>query len=197
MRLLAVAAALGLAAVPPAAAEPVPAGLPCLHAVVHGSFPPDQWQGVLSGGPVAAPGAEVTVVCTVVDVPTGEVLATAASVPGPGVAAVVAPVAFAFSEPAYAVCTAVTVDGTAWTWDGQDWVPGPASCRQPPPIDPWSLLDQCMSLDCGPLGFLYGAVDETLCPAFAAVPDVPGVLETRDDGDVDVLGEPFYLCPPY
>ena len=43
--------------------------------------------------------------------------------------------------------------------------------------------------DCG-LGTL-------ICTATAAAPDVPGIVDTNEQGDVYLAGEPFWGCPPY
>ena len=44
-------------------------------------------------------------------------------------------------------------------------------------------------------------VDPVLCPIFVTlggvIPDVPGVLEINGQGDVFLLGDPFWDCPPY
>lgn len=154
------------------------------------------WQGVLAAGPVSAPGSVVEVTCEVVSWETHAVVASVASGPRQDVAFAADVVTYPESDLGEYLCTTVVVDGTSWRQgDDGTWTPGGRSCREslrvPPPPD------QCLSLECGPLGFLYGALDRTLCPVFATLPDVPGVVEFADDGDIDVAGEPFWDCPPY
>jgi hypothetical protein len=162
---------------------------------------PETFHGVLYGGPLRAAGSAVTITCSVaVNAPrhADPAVATESSDPGPGVA-VLAPRRLSYTaedwDSVY-LCTAATVDGTAWYWDdvAAAWSTDPASwCEdttdyrtEPPP-------EWCFET----LSCVEPLVDQMVCPVFAAVPSVPGVLDVEYDGDLHVAGEPFWDCPPY
>lgn len=195
---------LALAAWLPAAAGAAPGAPPeggrCRFLAVSGTDQesPDRFEGAVYGGPLAAPGAAVTITCSITvnggrhtDPPA--VSETA----GPAADAVVlAPRAMSYVGLEWDVvhlCTAAIVDGTAWYWDARTeaWSADPAStCERSREIPPE------VPIVC--IGTLWEClVDPTACRTFASLPSVPGVAELGPDGDVHVAGEPFWDCPPY
>jgi hypothetical protein len=143
--------------------------------------------------------------------------------PGVGVLAPAAVSYRAGDADPVAVCTSATVGATTWHWDGAAWttdsgascpasglpgrdvlvavleaLPEPARavvgyvlCLAYPSWGPRTTCDVTEVLDS------LAAADAVVCPVLAALPGVPGVVEVRPDGDVYVLGELFWDCPPY
>ena len=166
------------AALPVPAHAQAPSGDGC-HWVLLGTGD-DIWRGVLDGGPVDAPGATVEVTCEIVDAWTQEVLATVTS--GPQQDRAVAFGAVQYRETGNysdTICTTAVVDGVEWHPDGDGWTTADVPC----PYAGETLPDeQCLSLECGPIGSL----DPHLCPVLAA---------TVGDEQGDVEG--VWDCPPY
>ncbi len=205
---------------PPAAraADPPLAGHPCTWDVVSlaGSA---TWTGTIYGGPIVAPGAAVSMRCSIHlndSTHSGAAVVSASSLPGPGVTALEPrPITYvAESADIHVICTEATVDATTWYLSAGGWTTNPdSSCVLPDDLDNvFGLLPE-------PVAFLVGAVlcllnptsvcdiigpfwvevvDPTICPALVALaPGVPGVVDIRPDGDVSVNGEHWYDCPPY
>jgi hypothetical protein len=156
---------------------------------------------------------------------TGPAVATA-TVSGAGSSVAVAgPATITYDAESWdlvALCSEATVDGTDWYYDGAAWSADPAvpcpvlrnvgggACFDvlwcvfglippgtiPPELEPYVDWLECQlywGIECS-----YGGIDHFLCPQLAALQtQVPGVLETRDDGDLYVAGEFFWDCPPY
>lgn len=199
-RAAAAAAAVVLAGVAPAAATPDPPladGPPCRYHAVYWDVVDDEWHGALTGA-VTASGRTVSLTCAVHVADRrhdGVAVASASTGPSSG-AAVLAPHPASFVGTAddwFAVCATATVDGTPWHWTGTAWSADPAApCPARPPLDPTDLLD-CLNAVCLP------QPDPVVCDVLTDLDpyDVPGVVEVRPDGDVDVADEPFWDCPPY
>lgn len=193
MRTLLLAVALAVTAQGAVLAGPSgpPGGRPCFFVSVQD--PDDSQQGAVYGGPLVAPGADVSITCTIqVGGPRHDDPDTVTATAGPARDAVVlAPHAIAYPstfDPVY-VCTEAVVDGTTWYRSGDTWTQDPASdCAQaystadPPP--------HCFSLaEC--------LVDPVLCLALVALSPL-GVADVREDGDVYLPGGTWiWDCPPY
>ncbi|HWL35250.1 MAG TPA: hypothetical protein VNQ77_03570 [Frankiaceae bacterium] len=204
MRLLACLCLAAAASVPSAAAADPgpPRGEPCGFVSTNGtdSGSPRTFAGVIYGGPLVAPGAEVSITCSIV---LNDVRRTAPAVvsetAGPAAHAVVLPptpmsyVAEDWDLPY--LCSAATVDGAAWYWDAATgtWSADPAAPCDPAVTpnagDPWP----CHEL----VACLVPVLDAAVCPVLVALPSVPGVVDVEEDGDVHVAGEPLWDCPPY
>lgn len=214
---VAVAGLVAAAALPVAAGPPgPPTGRPCRFAAVGSG---STWTGEVDGGPVAAPGAAaVTLTCSIHvgnDTHAGAAAVTETSVTGPGVTALEPrPVTFQAEEWDVVVgCTAATVDGTTWYWDGGAWTPdGTAGCTAPlwPPVQPWPAPEPVDEVAGYAWCVVFGTtrerttcdssrmLDAVVCAALlAARPGVGGVLDIRPDGDAYVAGEWVWDCPPY
>lgn len=60
-----------------------------------------------------------------------------------------------------------------------------------------SLVDDAVDAT-DPVFDLTAIPDPVLCPILVArSPGIPGVVDIRPDGDVDVAGQPLWDCPPY
>jgi hypothetical protein len=108
------------------------------------------------------------------------------------------------------LCTQFTdTDNVTWYWDDipGDWTTDPNSdCglaisggTSDPIFDPvFELIDTIFDLL---TQVEKDVIDPVVCPALALlddiVPDVAGVLEIQDDGDLYVAGEFIWDCPPY
>jgi hypothetical protein len=150
--------------------------------------------------------------------------AAAATPPTPSVA-VLAPTPVWYDAPDYVeyLCTEVSAGGTTWYWTGEAWSTDPAS---PCGSSSCRLYDECLFrlledvyalgehlpepardivwdpvfgyVGCWWVGWYCPVFDWVLCASFQYLqPGVPGVVEFREDGDVYVLGEWFWDCPPY
>lgn len=148
---------------------------------------------------------------------------TGPRLPGLGVVAP-APVSFHVDRfDSVVVCTSATVGSTTWYWDGGAWSgDSGTACPGNDPYWPWSAVPWdvvpweevpgsrsaiCLafsvigpgSYDCLPM--LYedlSVVDRVLCANLVALDlDIPGVVDTRADGDLWVLGGHVWDCPPY
>ena len=207
------------------AVAPRPDGEPCdFTATNAGAGPGEAWTGELHGGPLFAPGAVLSLRCSIHAgnaAHAGPAVAVATAGPADG-AVVLAPQAVSYAAPAdpgHVVCTEATVDGTTWYWTGAYWTTDAgATCpvsRDIPGDWFWNWF-VCLESFCSPDFVLDHLPDD---PAFdpvrdaarcawaglschvtcdtAGTPGVPGVLEFRADGDIYLLGELFWDCPPY
>lgn len=177
-----------------------------------------EWSGVVYGGPLLVTAPEpavplpdtspdrpvVTLTCSVHAEPSsGRHSAPAlATVSGTGRDVVVvppAPMTIVTSPGAMMwACSRVTVaaaDGTTRElyWDGK---------ADRFSTDPDVLCDLPETCTCHDGWYqlveeTYETVDATACPVTRDGPDQPGVVETRPDGDVHVLGQWMWDCPPY
>jgi hypothetical protein len=210
MRLLALAALAAAAVVtPPAGATGgPPQGAPCDFDVLQW-WPvtgPDDWTGVIHGGPVAAPGTTLTLTCEIHvgnDLPSGPAAVTATAGPTAHAAAVVPEQASYVASPdeLVAMCTEATVDGTSWYWTGDGWTTdSTVPCPHASSVDltTFCMVDLIWCLVFYLNEVVVEHVDPTVCPVLAAArPGLPGVVDVDEQGDVYVFGERFWDCLPY
>lgn len=173
-----------------APAQAAPEGARCRFTSVTDPVGEDDVQtGQMNGGPITdptAPGAEITLTCTIQVGPLGATHAgadaAAASSTGTGVA-VLAPTAISYTAPEgldVYQCTQVTVNGTTYYWNGTTWTTDPSSACQlatSQEIPPEPILST--------INMILEQVDPTICPVIAqAFPP---------EGDIGNV----YDCPPY
>lgn len=204
---------------PAGAAEP-PAGYRCRYVAARPGG--SGWHATVYGGPVVAPGAAaVTLTCRLHVYSWwngGETVVLTATSPTTPAAAVVVPEPTTFPgdhDDLLWVCSEATGDGTTWYHDGVTWraspvawcsgdlvhnvLPDPLSGEWPPDwpdeVDP--LLDWVGCVLTWGMVECWHRFDPMVCALWAGAPDVPGVFEVRDDGDVYVAGEWVWDCWPY
>ena len=209
---LAVLAAL--APVPAHAAAPL-AGRAC--DLVNTNHPPgggNTWIGTISGGPIAAPGATVTLTCSVHldnNLHSGPAVVAESSVPGPGVA-VLEPRVVTYEAELFRsvyVCADATVDGTAWYLTAGGWTTdADTPCT--------NRADVLCTLGCEWFDTLWDYVwavtdppSLVTCPLLITLAPIVDSLPTSEvlyidpaTGDLFVGGhvspdDLFWDCPPY
>ena len=209
-RVLVTTAVIALAgAMPAAQAADEPVGRPCAYTAVSWDpvTGPTMWLAEVDAGPVVVAGSTVTLRCSI-HVANGQhsgaAAASVTSDDGDGVAAIAPQLVSYRDEYGYAVlCTQVTTATTSWYWTGDawttdptSWCPGPSDPTEPPDLPP--QLDWLEAyLWCMHWGWYCPILDYVTCSGTAGAPDVPGIVEFRDDGDIYVAGEWFWDCPPY
>lgn len=209
-RVLVTTALVGAAgATAPAHAGDPPVGRPCTFSATSWEpvTGPDLWVAAVRGGPVVVAGSSVTLRCGihVADARhSGPAAASVTSAPGPGVAAI-APQVVSYQDPygRAVVCSQVVADATTWystgdewTTDPTAWCPYPRELTEPPDLPP--PLDWLEGyLWCVYSGEPCSIVEYLACDATRTLPDVPGVIDVREDGDIYVLDEWIWNCPPY
>ena len=189
---VAAAGALLAATASTAAAAPAegPAGAPCALTQGFGPTVPEERADTLSGGPLLGSG---TLTCTLqLGAATHDGADTASVRAVGGTVVVIWPVVVTYpyaGEQQY-VCTSFTDargrtlyrNGATGGWDDDGRVP----------------CDKIVGYEDIQVHEVVAAVDAAVCPVFAqAAPGVPGVVDVSPKGDVDLLGEPFWFCPPY
>lgn len=244
-RILGCAVLAAVTAIAPAAASYAQTGPPVGRACsfVSTSDPTGEtWSGEINGGPLAAPGSEVSIRCAIhVGFGNGTHAGAAVVAESAGPArdvVVLEPRQMSYAangwDPVY-VCTSATVDGTAWYWDGQDWTTDQgAPCVQSTTVcedSGFGLVEQCLFpvleevywlgvavlppdvkeelwdpafrlVGCVWYGIGFCSIWEVLDPPLCALygqlaPGVPGIVDVLPEGDVFLLGEMFWDCPPY
>ena len=139
----AVLAAAATTALPAAASAPTGSG--CTFHATNGSVP-GQWWGQISGGPVAAPGSDVSITCEIHvgnddHLGAAAVSETSATTPG---AAALEPRLVGYEAEDWelvTLCTSATVDGTRWYLVGGGWSQTAGTCTATlwPPVQPWPI----------------------------------------------------------
>ena len=204
---------------PAHAGEPV--GRPCGFTSVSEPLGEDDVQtGQINAGPVTStnvPPVDITITCTLkvggsgaTHAGTGEV--DNKTVTGPttrGVAVAAGQVTYLSPEgqPVY-LCTQVTlgkVPGVTRYWDAGDlpgegsWSPeadsdcGEAIQQQLIPDPVIDLINMIIDI----VNSVLVLVDPTICPIIGMLsPGIPDVVDIAPNGDISILGEPFYVCPP-
>lgn len=209
-----------------AAAGTPPEGRRCTFLASSSHVEDEGHDGQINGGPLAAPGSEISIRCSIhVGNATHSGPAAVSESAGPArdvVALPPTPMSYlAAHDDVVATCTEATVDGTTWYWDTTAWTTDPdAPCDVsrtvtiwPPecPDHPVCAVEDVLPLLPPPVRGVVDYVgcivlggpglcsfDYAVCPLLAALaPGVPGALDVRPDGDVYVGGEFFWDCPPY
>ena len=142
------------------------------------------------------PGNAVSIQC-VVKVNGAPVANTGAPATGTTVAATAGQVTFTATDQDDVDLCAEWTDGTT---SGES-----CSDTTVTQIPPQAVIDLLISvfdaIDAILIPIEQTVVDPAVCPVLATlgntVPDVPGVLEINGQGDVFLLGDPFWDCPPY
>lgn len=188
-RLAALTVVALLAAAPAATAHPTYhyAGGCYLLAATRTIDPsPTRLSGVLAVAAVAetsnfapAPGATIAATCTLRR--NGTEVAHASSTGTTVAAAASEFIVTALPSDLLTVCWTITVETDAHT--GCD------------PVSTAQVLPPQVTNTAGPV--LRGLLDPLLCPLFARLVGVPGVVETNAQGDLFVLGRSLYDCAPY
>ena len=169
----------------------------------------DEWAGEFHGGPfsavdLAGDQPTVTLTCSLLfghDTTHEDTPVTSRSEPG-AVVAVVPPTPVTATDPAgtrrIAVCTKVTLayaGGATADLYLDDWT-GEFSTDPGVPCGPPPCLHSGCDLESNVQRLVADHVDPPLCEQLTGVPDQPGVVETGPDGDLYVLGEWVWDCPP-
>jgi hypothetical protein len=196
--------AVAVAAPPARAAGGPPAGESCT--VVY-QTDDTGYSGVVTGGPVLAPGSVVSLRCSIAfgyDATNASAPAQTFTAGPSGDTAVVAPQQFAYadaSEP-LVLCSAATVEGTTWYRDSdtRSWTTDVNTrCAWDDAV--FALADAVLHAvgECGLDEPCIPEHPDRVCQRTIGLEGqgVPGVVEVGPDGDVVVGREPFYDCPPY
>ena len=143
---------------------------------------PDVFTGVMYAAVVATnpPGADVHVRC---EIRVNNLVKDSFEASGPGVAVGADEAQFlATDADVVTMCDVVTIGGHTSTVCGQ------ADRFQIPPQEVIDLIDM----------LFIDIIDPAICPVLAGLaPGVPGVVDINTQGDVFVLGDGFFDCPPY
>lgn len=174
------------AGLPAHAAGGPPVGSICDYAA-NGPTAENGWTGFMDGGPLVAPGSAISIRCSI---HVGNNTHSGAAVPSAtataeGTDVVVLPPTpityFADDNDLVAMCTEATVDGTTWYASGGRWTTDSAT----PCVGGGSSV-LCVERVEDVQGCLppLDVVCDLLRTAGSVVPDVPGVAEIEDDGDL-------------
>ena len=225
--LAAAVTAVSFTPLPPAHASdpPPPVGRPCSFLVTENVATGNGTIGEVNGGPLVVPGYDVSMRCSIkLDAWThaGPAVATAATAPTPSVTVLApTPVWYEPGDGYEYLCTEATASDTTWYWSGGAWSTDPAgacdsSCGYQDCL--FELLGDLYELGeplpepvrdivwdpvfgyvgCSWWGWYCPVFEWITCATFQNVqPGVPAVVDIREDGDVYVLGEWFWDCPPY
>ena len=209
------------AAAPP---EGLPCGFSVMQAAPLGD---GVYNGELHGGPVVATGGEpVSLTCEIRVNGAAVMTLTGPRLPGVGLLSPASVSFSAGDADVIELCSAATVGSATWYFDGEAWSADDATAcpdqrlpvgevfgtvlgALPEPVRPVAGYVLCLAYPTwGPrerttcdgstvFDETMRGVDEVVCPVLAASSGTYGVVELRTDGDVYVLGEPYWDCPPY
>ena len=191
MRLLAATAVAAVALAVPATASHVTASCG-FHSVSDADLTGGAWEGVMYGT-IAAPGEDAVTIRCEIRVNGVAVTGTPTGGPTPGVAVTAGEIRYEATDvDSIESCAVYTTGHGTGT-----------SCRRATTI----TIPPCQTLgDCDVVAIALETlsdiqveeVDPKVCPMLAEHrPSAPPYVETDSEGDVYVLGELFWDCPPY
>jgi hypothetical protein len=153
---------------------------------------PTYWRGEISTYAVAftadhlpAPTTQISIACELYI--NGTLVDTPLTASGNGVVAAAGTFSFTAEDTdVIQICNHVVVGGEDHytnCWDGGHGLPELYEVAQ-------FLIDQVIPI--------IDQIDPLVCTQFSALaPGIPGVVDIQPEGDIAVLGEPFWDCPPY